>query len=340
MRIGLVGYGKGGRYFHAPLIASTPHATLAGVVTRSPERRAELAQDHPQTPAYDTLAQLIDTGIDAVIISTPPDTRYELIMEAIEHGIPVVSDKPFARDETQARELVRAAEEAGVMLTVYQNRRWDSDVLTVRRLISNGTLGTIQTCESRIEVFDPVSAYQNTGGGVLRDIGSHLVDQALLLFGPAQSVYAEVSFLPDTVERDDGFFLSLHHEGGVISHIHGNCLQKTPGPRFRVTGSTASYTVEGLDGQTQALFDGRSPRTEKDRWGLEEHRRWGWLQRGEDRERVPSERGRWDLFYSQLAQALQGKARPPVDPWDAVACIRVLDAARQSGQEGCVVSLG
>ena len=192
-RIGLVGYGFGGRVFHAPLLAAAAGVEFAGVVTRSPERRAELAHDHPGTPAFDSLADLAAAGADAVAISTPAATHIPLALEAIELGLAVVSDKPFALDAAQARTAVEAAEAAGVVLSVYQNRRWDSDLLTVRRLLERGELGEVTLFESSFERYSrPTSRCRASGGGILRDFGSHLVDQALLLFGPVASVYGEV----------------------------------------------------------------------------------------------------------------------------------------------------
>jgi predicted dehydrogenase len=339
MRIGLVGYGKGGRYFHAPLIASLPGATFVGVVTRSPERRRELAQDHPKVAAFDTLAELVASGIDAVVISTPLASRRALILEAIGLGVAVVSDKPFASDAAQARELVQTAEQKGVLLSVYQNRRWDSDFLTVRKLIDNGVLGDIRRFESRVERYSPKSVGKVSGGGMLRDLGSHLVDQALLLFGPVSRVYAELDFATQDTLLDHSFFVSLTHASGVVSHLWGSCLQNCPGPRFRVSGSAGCYSVEGLDGQEAASLAGLSPKSEGDSWGVEEHRRWGWFEQGAQRERIPSERGCWDAFYRQLQDAVEGSGANPVDPRDAVASAVVLDAARLSAEQGRVVDL-
>ena len=339
MRIGLVGYGKGGRYFHAPLIASLPGATFVGVVTRSPERRRELAQDHPKVAAFDTLAELVASGIDAVVISTPLASRRALILEAIGLGVAVVSDKPFASDAAQARELVQAAEQKGVLLSVYQNRRWDSDFLTVRKLIDNGVLGDIRRFESRVERYSPKSVGKVSGGGMLRDLGSHLVDQALLLFGPVSRVYAELDFATQDTLLDHSFFVSLTHASGVVSHLWGSCLQNCPGPRFRVSGSAGCYSVEGLDGQEAASLAGLSPKSEGDRWGVEEHRRWGWFEQGAQRERIPSERGCWDAFYRELQDAVEGRGVNPVYPRDAVASAVVLDAARLSAEQGRVVDL-
>lgn len=339
MRIGLVGYGKGGRYFHAPLISSLTEATFVGVVTRSPERRQELAQDHPGVAAFDSLSDLVNAGIDAVAISTPLASRPALIMEAIELGVAVVSDKPFAPDAAQAQALVDAAERKGVMLSVYQNRRWDSDFLTVRKLISEGALGEVSRFESRVERYSPKSVGKAAGGGMLRDLGSHLVDQALVLFGPVTRVYAELEFSAPEQPFDHQFFVSLRHASGVVSHLWGSCLQSAPGPRFRVSGSKGSYSVEGLDCQEDASLAGLTPRSEGERWGEEAPKQWGWLEQGKHRQQVRSERGCWPQFYQQLQAALVGSAANPVNPDDAVASAKVLDAARLSAREGRVVLL-
>ncbi|MFJ4145541.1 Gfo/Idh/MocA family protein [Pseudomonas sp. NPDC089734] len=339
MRIGLVGYGKGGRYFHATLLSSLPGATFVGVVTRSPERRQDVAHDHPGVATFDTLADLVEAGVDAVVISTPLASRRNLILEAIELGVNVVSDKPFADNAAQAREFVEAARRRGVQISVYQNRRWDSDFLTVRKLIDNDVLGSITRFESSIERFSPRSVGKTSGGGLLRDLGSHLVDQALVLFGPVSRVYAELQFMAPDEPMDHAFFISLTHASGVVSHLVGSCLQNTPGPRFRVSGTQGCYSVEGLDGQEEAALAGLTPRSEGERWGVEEHRRWGWFEQGEHRERVPSEQGCWLEFYRQLQDSIDGKGRNPVDPNDAVATAVVLDAARLSAKEGRVIAL-
>src|SRR3954467_11620475 len=324
-RIGLAGSGFGGRIFHAPLIAAADGAELAGVVTRSPERRAEVAADHPGVPVFDSLAALREAGADAVAISTPAQTHIPLLLEAVSLGLAVVCDKPFALDAGQARAAgearrgVEAAEAAGVALSVYQNRRWDSDFLTVRRLLDEGALGEVTLFESAFERYsrDPVPP---SGGGILRDFGSHLVDQALQLWGPVEHVYGEVS--PD----DDRFFAALHHAGRMTSHLSGDWVQGSPAPRFRVRGSEGAYVVYGMDGQEPALIAGKRPGAD---WYTEAPERWGRLQRGDESEPVPSERGRWDTFYPAFAAAVRGEGPVPVDPGDAVASLAVIDAIRE-----------
>ncbi|EIK94599.1 putative oxidoreductase [Pseudomonas sp. M47T1] len=334
----MVGYGRGGRVFHAPLLASLADATWVGVVTRSAERRAQLAIDFPGVPAFDSLAQLVEAGVDAVVISTSLKGRPGLVLEAIEHGVAVVSDKPFAADADQARVLVQAAERQGVPISVYQNRRWDSDFLTVRKLLDSGVLGHVHRFESAMERFEPDSVGNESGGGWLRDLGSHLVDQALQLFGPVTQVYAELEQQAQFTV-DHGFFVSLTHASGVVSHLYGHALQSAPRPRFRVSGEHGSYSVDGLDVQSEQAEAGLTPASAGGSWGVEEHRRWGWFEQGGEREKVPSERGDWPQFYHQLQAAVDQGEALPVDAWDAVQALVVLDAARLSARRHEVVTL-
>jgi predicted dehydrogenase len=333
VRIGLVGYGRGGRFFHAPLIAQAPGCELAAVVTRSAQRRAKLAEDHPGTPAVDDLDGLVAAGVDAVVISTPLPTHIALVHETIARRLPVVCDKPFTTDAAAGRATVEAAERAGVPLTVYQNRRWDADFLTVRALLDGGVLGEIISFESRMEQYPPPGGFSTTGGGVLLDFGAHVVDQAQQLFGRVESVYAEKHDVPGLDGFDDRFFAALRHRSGITSHLWASwALQGAPGPRFRVVGTEATYTAESDDGQADRLLAGHLPAVEGEAFGMVPPQRWGRLYRseGDPGEPVPAERGRWSTFYSMLATALRGGGDLPVDPWDSVAALAVLDAARVS----------
>jgi predicted dehydrogenase len=334
VRFGLVGYGLGGRVFHAPLLASADGVDFIGVVTTSPERRTEV--DKLGLTPYDDLAALAAAGAHAVTISTPAATHAGLAREAIRLGLAVVVDKPFTLDAEAAREVVSAADDAGVPLSVYQNRRWDSDTMTVRKLIGDGALGEVRRLESRFERWAPDRGPSPAGGGTLLDFGSHLVDGALYLFGPAERVYAEMHSDGDL---DDEMFVALHHRGGVESHLWGSWRQAAPGPRFRVTGSTGTYIVDGIDSQEAVLKAGKAPADLGQRWGVEPEHAWGRLYRGATGAPVRSERGRWDTFYPAFAAAVEGTGPVPVDPRDAVRTMDVLDAARISATTGETVDL-
>lgn len=340
LRIGLVGYGFGGRYFHAPLLASAAECEFLGVVTNSPERRSAVAEQFSEATTFDSLEQLRDAGAEAVTVSTPADTHIQLTQQALRLGLAVVCDKPFALDAASARETVLLSEQLQIPLTVYQNRRWDSDFLTVRKALGDGVLGDAVRFESRFERFAPDPGPPASGGGTLRDFGSHLVDQALVLLGPAEAVYAEMHTSRHTAGLDDDAFVAITHATGLHSQLWGSWRENAPGPRFRVTGSTASYvTVHDMDGQEHRLVAGHSPATDAD-WGVEPEHRWGRLFRDGTSEALRSERGAWDTFYPAFAAAVRRTGPVPVSPWDAVATAEVLDAARKSAVERAVIMLG
>jgi predicted dehydrogenase len=338
VRIGLAGYGFGGRYFHAPLLASAAECDFLGVVTRSPERRAAVQEALPGRRVFDDLAALKAAGAEAVAISTPADTHIPLVLEALRLGLAVVCDKPFALDTASAHGAVAEAESRDLPLTVYQNRRWDSDFLTVADLVRRGALGRVVRFESAFERFAPEPGPPAAGGGTLLDFGSHLVDQARHLFGPVEAVYAELTFRADN-GRDDDMFLALTHRNGVRSHLRGSWTQGAPAPRFRVTGSDGAYVVEGMDVQEQQLLDGSTPASLGDRWGLETDQRGSALRRADATTPVALQRGRWDSFYPAFAAAVRGDGPMPVDPRDAIRTAEVLDAARRSAASGQPVAV-
>jgi predicted dehydrogenase len=340
VRIGLAGYGLGGRYFHAPLIASAANCEFLGVVTTSPERRRQVADDLGR-PAFASLEELARAGAEAVAISTPAATHVTLTQQALRLGLAVVCDKPFALDADAARATVQLAEQVQVPLTVYQNRRWDSDFLTLRELLAQGLLGALTVFESRFERFRPQSGPSVAGGGTLLDLGSHLADQALVLAGPVRGVFAELHYRADADGLDDDVFIALAHESGVRSHLWASRRQGAPGPRIRAAGTEGAYVIQDVDGQEAQLRGGSSPAAvEKtgEQWGAEPPERWGYVLRGDTGSPVPSARGAWDLFYPAFAAAVRGTGPVPVDPWDAVATAAVLDAARASARTGQVVS--
>ncbi len=346
LRVAIVGYGLAGRFFHAPLIAATEGLSVATVVTSDTTRRTQVAAEHPSAWVVASEAELWELSThDLVVVATPNDVHAPLALAAIEHGVPIVVDKPLAVTAAEAETVVVRAEEAGVLLTVFQNRRWDSDHLTLVRLMTDGRIGEVFRYESRFERWRPVSntdAWREStpperGGGQLLDLGSHLVDQALILFGPVTHVYAEVDARRGGAADDDAF-VALRHAGGVISHLRASATTAAPGPRLRVLGSEAGFVIQGLDSQEDALRAGNRPDTEPE-WGTEPPSHWGHLVSGEESEPVPSARGDWPRFYELVATALRDGGPPPVEPRDAVATLRVIDAARRSANERTVITL-
>ncbi|CAN5647213.1 Gfo/Idh/MocA family oxidoreductase [soil metagenome] len=334
VKIGLVGYGFGGRYFHAPLISAAAECDLLGVVTTSPERRALIGQEHPSVTTFDSLEDLAAAGAEAVAISTPADTHSALTDRAIALGLSVVCDKPFALDPAAARQSVELADAAGVTLSPYQNRRWDSDFLAVRTLADAGTLGDVRRFESRFERYAPANGPGLAGGGTLLDFGAHLVDQALVLLGPVESVYAEWRTRESGL--DDEVFVALRHAGGAVSHLWGSWSQHAPGPRFRVTGTQGSLVVTTGDTQEDVLITGATPAT-VDTWGVEAFSDLDRLTTTEGSSPVTLERGAWDTYYPAFARAVRRQGPAPVAGADAVATADVLEAARVSATDHVTV---
>jgi scyllo-inositol 2-dehydrogenase (NADP+) len=346
LRVAITGYGLAGRLFHAPLVAATEGLSVTFVVTRDADRAAAVRREHPGAEVVASVDELwTRDGVDLLIVAAPNEAHAPLALDAISRGVPVVVDKPMALNAAQAQELVDAAGRAGVLLAPFHNRRWDSDQLTLRRLLADGRLGDAYRYESRFERWRPAArggAWRDDlpperGGGQLLDLGTHLVDQALVLFGPVSEVYAEIDARRGLVSDDDDFIV-LRHAGGTISHLHASAVTAAPGPRLRVLGSEAAFVVEELDGQEDALRSGRRPDDGKP-WGVEPESSWGRLVAGDLSETVPSERGDWPRFYSELEVALRTAGTSPIDPRDAVTGLRVLEAARESARVRSVIGL-
>ncbi|KRE98148.1 dehydrogenase [Nocardioides sp. Soil777] len=340
MRLGLVGYGVGGRFFHAPFVEAAEGVELAGIVTRSPHRRDLAAQDWPGVPAYDSLTDLLASGVDAVTITTPPETRRALVLEAVAAGVHVVADKPFAPSAEAARELVRAAVDAGVVLDVFHNRRWDADLRTLAAVLASGRLGELWRVHSRFDLDQPHLLEPGPDGGLLRDLGSHLVDQLLWLLGPVESVTAHLDWVDLPEGRTDaGFVIDLLHSSGVRSFVESSKLNRLHQRELRAYGSAGSYRVHSTDVQAGAVLGGARPAGDLEGWGRDAPAHWGTLAIKAGEERVPSEQGRYHDFYTQFAAAVRGDAPEPVPAAEGVRTLAVLDAARASALEGRTVPI-
>ncbi len=341
MRLGLVGYGNGGRHFHAPYISAVPAIRLTGIVVS--ERTAmAAASDHPDVPRYSSLAELLMAGnVDAVTITTPPQTRRDLVREAIAAGVHVIADKPFAPTAEAGRELADLATEAGVNLSVFHNRRWDADYRTLETVIGGGRLGDLVRVESRFDLDEPGGLDPGPHGGLLRDLGAHLVDQLLHLLGPARRVNARLEMLATSGgPADAGFIVEIDHRSGVHSHVSATKCNRNIEKELRAYGTDGSFVSRSTDGQTQAIFAGRRPAQDGDAWGYEPEHAWGTLRTAAGVERVPSERGAYQDYYAQFAAAFSGSGAYPVPAEEGIKVLEVLDAARESAFEGRIVTLG
>lgn len=336
LRVAVVGFGLAGAVFHAPLIAAEPRMRVAVVVTSSAERAEQARAEYPGVRVVGTADELFahPDGIDLVVIATPNRTHASLALQALAAGLPVVVDKPFAVTSAEAEQVVAAAEQARLALSVFQNRRWDSDFRTVRALMGAGELGDVRRFESRFERWRPVTkggwrevGTAADGAGILFDLGSHLVDQALTLFGPVTDIYCELDRRRADVRADDDAFLALTHASGVRSHLWMSAVADQLGPRFRVLGSENGYVTYGLDPQEEALRAGRRPGDGKP-WGAVEPEGWGLFGTEGDTRRIPSESGDYPAFYRAMADALCDGTPVPVDPNDAIETLRILERAR------------
>jgi predicted dehydrogenase len=334
IRTALIGFGLSGRDFHAPFIQADPRYSLDFIVTGSQERAARARAAYPEAAVVADAGELFANSdrLDLVLVCTPPASHFDLAAAAIDHGLNVVVDKPFVPTSAEGEELIGRARAAGLVLSVYQNRRWDADYLTLARLIDDGELGQVHVFESRFERWSPqgLRAWKGTtgiaeGGGILFDLGSHLIDQALQLFGPVTGVYGETArrIGGGTSDADDDAFVSLRHESGVRSHLSMNLIAGLPAPRFHVLGSAGAYSKWGMDPQEAALAAGLLPTDPG--YGVEPEENWGTLGTPARTRRVRSQRGAYPEFYRQLALALRGDGPAPVDPADAVAVLRIIE---------------
>jgi predicted dehydrogenase len=325
LRVGIAGYGLAGEVFHAPLVAAVEGLEVSAVLTRSPERAARAQAAHPGVRVVGGIDELVG-GIDVLVVATPNRSHVPLALAGLDSGLAVVVDKPLAPSAAEGRLLL---ERAG-RLTVFQNRRWDGDFLTVRRLVDEGALGELVRFESRFERFRPVvdggwreRGEATEGGGLLLDLGAHLVDQAVLLLGPPVSVYAEVAARRPRAQVDDDVFVALEHAGGVRSHLWMSATAPLFGPRFRVSGLRAGFASDGLDPQEDQLAAGVRPGDPG----------YGQAPPGLlDGEPVALEPGRYQDFYAAVRDWARGEAPAPVDPRDSLAVLEILELARRSAQ--------
>lgn len=346
IRTAVIGYGAAGAFFHAPLIAVTPGMRLAAIVTGNAERSRHARQSYADVrvlPDSDRVWERADE-FDLVVIATPNRTHVPLAMQALDAGLAVVVDKPLAPTAAEGRRLIELARRKRRLLTVFQNRRWDGDFLTVQHLLRERRLGTVSRFESRFERWRPVpkpgwrqDAAPEAAGGVLYDLGSHLIDQALVLFGTALHVYAELDSSVSGSAVDDDAFVALTHSSGVRSHLWMSTAAAQPGPRLRVLGSVAGYVKYGLDGQEAALRSGMRP--DHPAWGEEDPTSWGRIGAGDGLDELPTLPGAYPEFYRRVVRAMREGAPPPVDPMDSVATLEVIEGARLSAAETRIVTL-
>ncbi len=343
IRTALMGYGLAGSVFHGPSLKLLERFSLDVIVTSDPQRQASATTAHPNAAVVsrqEWQGALRDgddgyAALDLVVVATPPATHASIAAEALQAGCAVVVDKPFTLTSAEGEALIALAREQGQILTTYQNRRWDGEFLTLKKLLAQGALGEVRRFESRLERWQPAitkewkaQATAGDGGGLLFDLGTHLIDQSLQLFGPVSHVYSELAARRPVERSDDDVFLALQHTNGVISHLWLNACAAQKGPRLRVLGSEAAYVKEAADIQESQIREGILPGSPG--YGVDPPENWGWLGLDGNTTAVPTENGDFSRFYELLAAAILEGTPVPVDPADSVAGLRIVEQARNT----------
>ena len=340
IRTALVGFGISGQCFQAPIIESVDGLDLVAVVSTNPDKVNTFLPGAKVFPNLETL--LSDCDAELVVIATPNDLHYPMAKLALEANRHVVIEKPFVIDSEDGEELIELAKQKDRLLSVYQSRRFDGDFLTIQHLKNCNQLGDIHTFYSsynryRPEVKDRWREQDLPGAGILYDLGAHLIDQALILFGMPDSVMAHLRNQRPGAQAVDHFHLVLSYPDTEVI-LHGNCLSTAPGPRFQVFGTKGTYIKFGMDSQEDDLRQNKGPWSTN--WGLDPVEHYGLLTDSNGHEQpLKTFKGGYEAFYQLIASAIQHGTPLPVEPSDALDVIRVIEAAYQSEQRGCRIEL-
>ena len=340
IKVGLLGFGLGGSVFHAKLIAEEPRLALTAVAS---SRSDEVRKRFPHVAVYGSPAQVIaDPAVDLVIVATPDTTHGALARLALEAGKHVVVEKPMAMSAAEGAALVTLSRERGRMLTVFHNRRWDGDFKTVREIVRSGRLGDIRFAALAWDRFRPEVAQgwreqSQDPWGALMNLGPHLVDQALLLFGRPDAISGDLVAQREGARSPDFFALTLHYGVGRVL-LSASTLVADPRPRFALYGSRGSFVKQGIDPQENSLRAGVTYGSPG--FGEDSEELHGVLKMANSvPERVRTQPGDWRPFYAGVVAAIAGGAPPPVDPLDAVAGLELIELGRRSAEQGCTLRL-
>jgi Predicted dehydrogenases and related proteins len=343
----VIGYGLAGSVFHAPIINSTEGINLKTIYTSNPKRQALAGAVFPNTAITSDLKDILqDDSIELVVVATTNDCHYSLAEQAILAGKNVVVDKPFTIDSGDADKLIELAEQKNVVLSVFQNRRWDGDFRTVKKVVESGMLGSLVEFESHMDRFrnQPSDNWREEaapGSGMLYDLGAHLIDQAVNLFGLPDAVTADVRTQRKSGKTNDYFELILHYEKLKVT-LKVGMLVKIPTPRFTLLGENGSFVKYGIDVQEDELAAGLTPLNKKN-WGLEPKEQYGRISaivNGLDIDgTVESEPGDYREYYKSVHLAITEGAELAVTPRQAANTIKIIEAAIVSNEEKRTVEL-
>ena len=331
LRVGLAGFGLAGRFFHAPLLNGCG-LELSAVLTTNPERIAHVNADYPNAAVVADMKELLAHELDLVIIASVNSVHVEQAIAALQAGVPTVVDKPMGRNLTETLEILKVSDETGVPVTAFYNRLYDSDSLTIKRVIQDNEIGQIFRIDSRFERYRPNLAAQSwreqssaeEGGGLLLDLQSHLVSTALDWFGPAELISASVRSIRGA--SDDDVVLVLKHDNGVDSYLSASAIAGAPGPRIRMLGSNGALVIGELDPQEALLRAGKVPHDGKWDVSTKSEAR---IIRGEVVSDLKVEDGNYARFYELVAGAIAGKNEWPVSKAEIIAVATIIDKARE-----------
>ncbi|MBV8674002.1 MAG: Gfo/Idh/MocA family oxidoreductase [Acidobacteriaceae bacterium] len=337
VRVGVIGFGLGGRIFHTAVVAATPGLELAAIVQRNGD---EAAQAYPAVKIARSIEEMLaDESITLVAVATPSHSHFEHAAQCLRAHRNVVVDKPFTLTSDEARRLIDLAQQQRVFVTAYQNRRWDGDFVTLKGIIGSGELGRIVSYESHFDRYRSEPKREvwresgGPGGGTLFDLGPHLIDQATVLFGDPESVYADVRIDRDGAAVDDAWDALLKFPSGVTAFLRSTLIAYTPGPRFVVHGTLGSLVKWGLDPQEDALKAGGSYSAPG--FGEEPASQWGELRiAGKPPKRIPTLAGDYRGFYANVRDAILGVAELAVKPEQVWRTTKLIELCRQSSSEG------
>ena len=334
IKVGVVGFGLAGKVFHSPFIRMVDGFELTAIMRRS----GEVDPKYPGVQFVRTLNELLAIpDLQLVVVATPNDTHVPVATQALEAGKHVVIDKPFTPTLHEAEQLVALAKKQKRIVTVFQNRRWDGDFLTVRKIMNEGSLGRVVIYESHFDRFRPNlrgSWHEKPipGMGLMFDLAPHLIDQALVLFGPPDALSADLRKERDGTQVDDAFDITFFYPG-LRALLRGSPVTAAPGPRFWICGTTGTYSKYGLDPQEDAMKAGGDP-TVPD-WGREPEEMWGNLTTAEGITPVPTIPGNYRPYYENVRDAILGRAEIAVTPEQALNVMRVMELSAESSRNGC-----
>jgi scyllo-inositol 2-dehydrogenase (NADP+) len=343
INVGLVGFGLAGRSFHAPVISAVPGLKLAAILQRSGSEAAAAYPDAHIVRSLDALLAISD--IRLIVIATPNETHAPFAQQCLAAGRDVVVDKPFATSYEEAASLAQFAQKSGRLLTVYQNRRYDGDFQAIRALVAADTLGRIVRFETNYDRFRPnlkPNAWrerQVPGAGILFDIGPHLIDHAMALFGLPEALTADIRIEREGGLADDAFDVMFHYPNNMRAVLSSNILAATQRSRFLLFGTKGAFLKQTFDPQEMNLRRGEIPKDAP--WGAEPEENWGLLTLPDGtnttQRRVPSGTGDYRDYYANVRDVLLGKAEPFVTLTQALDVMRALDLARESNAKRCTV---